>query len=597
MSITRITSDSSLVAIEHHFRVSAGPGAGKTHWLVEHIRNLLHRSNRLSKTRKIACITYTNIAVETILSRLGTSADRIEVSTLHSFLYKHIVKPYASFIAAEFGLSLEDMDGHDDPFVNFRNVKTWIGAHPRKGELAHPYTENQLTKLPDNNEALERWLSSLHYTFDPSNYLNIDSNISAAFYINSKNERRYLNKKCLSILETDLLSYKKLYWARGILFHDDVLFFSHQLIQKFPFILQVLRAKFPYFFIDEFQDTNPIQAAILHQIGQSDTIVGVIGDTAQSIYGFQGAEPEKFNSFNLPEMVNYQIEENRRSTNEIVQILNGIRSDIRQVSYKDETGFQPMIIVGEMADSLRKAKEHCNSERIHSLSRTSIISNAMKREISGVSLNDKLFEELLKKDNPSRSNKYRSMVIIACIKATELAREEKFKDSIKELEKVFKVKTDKTKGKREALKHIQTLIKKYNEFKDGSLYEFYLVVKAEVKSDISSLRSGKARTFYEGHTYQQLSLGVKIVEDTSLHKTIHKAKGDEFNNVLLILKKERDLAFLLNPDLTATNKEAEEQRINYVAVSRAKKRLFVSVPSLQASKQTILSGKFQIERL
>ena len=124
MSITRITSDSSLVAIEHHFRVSAGPGAGKTHWLVEHIRNLLHRSNRLSKTRKIACITYTNIAVETILSRLGTSADRIEVSTLHSFLYKHIVKPYASFIAAEFGLSLEDMDGHDDPFVNFRNVKT-----------------------------------------------------------------------------------------------------------------------------------------------------------------------------------------------------------------------------------------------------------------------------------------------------------------------------------------------------------------------------------------------------------------------------------------------------------------------------------------
>ncbi|MFH1075753.1 MAG: 3'-5' exonuclease, partial [Pseudomonadota bacterium] len=77
----------------------------------------------------------------------------------------------------------------------------------------------------------------------------------------------------------------------------------------------------------------------------------------------------------------------------------------------------------------------------------------------------------------------------------------------------------------------------------------------------------------------------------------HKAKGDEFGNVLLILREEDDLAFLLNPDLTATTKKAEEQRINYVAVSRAKKRLFVSVPSLQASKQTILSGKFQIEIL
>ena len=70
-----------------------------------------------------------------------------------------------------------------------------------------------------------------------------------------------------------------------------------------------------------------------------------------------------------------------------------------------------------------------------------------------------------------------------------------------------------------------------------------------------------------------------------------------FDNVLLILRAESDLAFLLNPDLTAANKEAEEQRIYYVAVSRAKKRLFVSVPSLQASKQKILSGKFQIEIL
>jgi DNA helicase-2/ATP-dependent DNA helicase PcrA len=186
MQVNRITSDSSLTDIEHHFRVSAGPGAGKTHWLVEHIRNVSHHSNRLGKTRKIACITYTNIAVETILSRLGTSADRVEVSTIHSFLYKHIVKPYESFIAAEYGLSIEEMDGHDDTFVNFRNVRNWIESHPRKRELVHPYTENQLIKLPDNNEALQRWLSSLHYVFDSSNGLNINSKEGEAFYINKK---------------------------------------------------------------------------------------------------------------------------------------------------------------------------------------------------------------------------------------------------------------------------------------------------------------------------------------------------------------------------------------------------------------------------
>lgn len=357
----------------------------------------------------------------------------------------------------------------------------------------------------------------------------------------------------MNILETDYLSYKKLYWEKGILLHDDVLFFSYQLIQEFSFILQVLRAKFPYFFIDEFQDTNPIQAAILHQIGQSETIVGIIGDTAQSIYSFQGAEPARFTTFKLPEMADYQMAENRRSTNEIVRVLNEIRSDIQQVSLHNKTGDQPTIIVGEMTDSLRWSKEQCIDEKICSLSRDNITSNAMKREVSGVALNDKLFEELQDKDKPSSSNRYRSKVVIACIKSTELAREGKYKDSIKELEKIFRVKNDKAKGKREALKHIRTLLKKYDDYKNRSLYEFYLVVKTDIKNDISDLRSGAARTFYEGYTYLQLSLCVRIVEDTSAHKTIHKAKGDEFDNVLLILKEESDLEFLLNPDLTATN--------------------------------------------
>jgi len=68
-----------------------------------------------------------------------------------------------------------------------------------------------------------------------------------------------------------------------------------------------------------------------------------------------------------------------------------------------------------------------------------------------------------------------------------------------------------------------------------------------------------------------------------LHRTIHKAKGDEFDNVLVIIKdknnlefnEEKNLSFLLTPDL-----EKEEQRVYYVALSRAKERLFVNIPAL-----------------
>src|SRR5690606_41763511 len=101
MSITTINSDTKIIDIDSHYKVSAGPGAGKTYWLVNHIKNVLHNSDKLFRTRKIACITYTNIAVETILKRLGTSSEQVEVSTIHGFLYKNIVKPYATFIASD----------------------------------------------------------------------------------------------------------------------------------------------------------------------------------------------------------------------------------------------------------------------------------------------------------------------------------------------------------------------------------------------------------------------------------------------------------------------------------------------------------------
>ena len=73
----------------------------------------------------------------------------------------------------------------------------------------------------------------------------------------------------------------------------------------------MLQAKFPYFFVDEFQDTDPIQARILSQIGLKETIIGVIGDKAQSIYGFQGADPNQFSSFALPNVIDYNILNNR----------------------------------------------------------------------------------------------------------------------------------------------------------------------------------------------------------------------------------------------------------------------------------------------
>lgn len=587
--ITPITSDYKLTDIDNNFKVSAGPGAGKTYWLVNHIKNILHNSDKLSITRKVACITYTNTAVETIYKRLGTSSAQVEVSTIHSFLYKHIVKPYVSFIANEYNINISKTDGHDEIKTSFKKISSFIENHPNYSTLRHPYTFNQLTKLQDNKTALINWFDSITYNFNQTNN-DIDISLvrSNAYYIKDDN-RRYLNKICLKALEHNLIEYKKQYWNEGKVSHDDVLFFSFQLLKKFPFISEVLLAKFPYLVIDEFQDSNPIQIELFKILGSKGIKTGVIGDSMQSIYEFQGANHTQFNSFTLPDLRKYTLNENRRSSNEIIDVLNSIRTDISQVKYRNASIEKPIILIGDMTIALQRAKGRCLLEDVQTLSRSNFLSNALKSDINGVGLDSKLLEKLLLAD----SNGNRKYLIHSCIKSIAYAKENKFNDSIKELEKLFNYKNDKLKGKRKALKYITLLLSKHDEYKNGTLMEFTEFLRLNIDSSISKFRKGPIKDFYENNLFNQLSLCVSIPEDLSLHKTIHKSKGDEFKNVLLVLKKETDISFLISPDLENT----EEQRINYVAVSRAENKLFISVPTLSIEKQQALNNLFEIENL
>ncbi|WP_198023104.1 UvrD-helicase domain-containing protein [Paenibacillus zanthoxyli] len=360
--------------------------------------------------------------------------------------------------------------------------------------------------------------------------------------------------------------------------HNDVLFFSYQLLKKYPFILKVLRAKFPYLYIDEFQDTHPLQVEILKLIGAQETIVGIIGDEAQSIFSFQGADPGQFSSFKLPALKEYVMEDNRRSTNSIIDLLNAIRKDIVQQKIRNIQGDIPKLLVGERMAALTWAKKYCNNaEEICSLSRDNPTSNAMRRDFNGQTMNDKLLEELLDVDKSSSNNKYRSKVIASCLKAVEYAREGDIKKAIKEIESLERDIIDADKRRKTAIKSLYLLLEKYDDYRNKPLYDFYLLVKNNVKSEISKLGKGVAATFYETNTYEQLALCVNITEDFSNHKTIHKSKGDEFDNVLIVFDSSDELEVFLNPDL----RKNEEHRICYVALSRARERLFINVPELK----------------
>lgn len=120
LSVAKKLKDSNeRIDISNHFKIVAGPGAGKTTFLINHINHIIEKSDKISDIRKIACITYTNVGVETIVLRLDNSIDYVEVTTIHSFLYLNIVKPYLWVLEGDYEFDFVNIDGHDEIVPTF----------------------------------------------------------------------------------------------------------------------------------------------------------------------------------------------------------------------------------------------------------------------------------------------------------------------------------------------------------------------------------------------------------------------------------------------------------------------------------------------
>ncbi|WP_103107534.1 UvrD-helicase domain-containing protein [Brevibacillus reuszeri] len=545
MDMQLITSNSK-IDIEHHFKVSAGPGAGKTKFLINHIKNVLHNSKRLGRNRKIACITYTNIGVETILKRLGDETDHVEVSTIHSFLFAHIVKPYLYLISDKYDINVMKVDSPYEHIVS-------KGYFSRTDLGMKNVKEQELKRI---FWFIDGELCKLHIKGRKSDHHN------------------------------RLLKYKGFFWEKGIIHYEDVLSFAWEILNKFPDTCRIIRSKFPYFFIDEFQDTNPVQTEIIKLIASKEVIAGVIGDKAQSIYEFQGADVKQFNDFMLPGIISYKIEDNHRSSEKIIELLNAIRKDLVQKSPQKKSGDLPVILIGKPLQALKHAQELVSGGSVTTLSYSNLMANSVRNN-----LEENGGQKWLPIDETYiDSNNDRRKIFISIIKAIEYARLSHYKEAVKELSRHLKM-TDNYNGQKTSLIVIKTMLNDYQEYCNDSLwilYEKVLALGYFQLTKIRESRNGKppsdTENYYKNTLYSNISLHVKIAEDNSLHRTIHKAKGSEFDNVLVIVKgkdgykynEERDLGFLLNPDIHGN----EDHRVYYVASSRAVQNLFICVPEI-----------------
>lgn len=595
-----ITSDCK-IDIDKSFKVEAGPGAGKTHFLINHINNVVQNSNRLRKTGKVACITYTNSAVENIIERLGEKiANHVEVATIHSFLYKHVVKPYCFKLPKELNLNIGKFKNHIDVRLSQHDIRKWIEDGRFSVKLKHPTSKKQiLSRYPNNWQmpALRNWLSSIYTTLDSNRQVIFKADNNKAFVEESiYGNRSRFNNNNLRILEKEILELKKLNWEKGLVDHEDILYFSHILITENPFILEVLKTKFPYIFIDEFQDTNLIQNDLLLKLKKIDCIVGVIGDKVQSIYNFAGANIQIFENFPVDESSHYVIKENRRSTEEIVEFLNALRTDIVQKSESkdknepNEEGSKAVcIIIGDKAKAFKQAEQRIhNNETLVSLSRKNKEANEMKLLGEEIIMDESIQSALYKHD----SDLDRRRMILEFIEVVEYAQDGQIQKAIKLMETILERNIhliNEFNLRNISAQILIDLIEEYDTYSGGSLYDFHQVLyhfferklNDTSKRPMSNLTNrGKVIQFYKKTKYKTVSSSLKLSDDNSSHITIHKSKGKEYKNIFIV-GDDTMSEFLLSPDL-----DKEEHRVRYVAISRAKNNVFIQLNELNEKEES-----------
>lgn len=165
------------------------------------------------------------------------------------------------------------------------------------------------------------------------------------------------------------------YWQRcrtaGAMDFDDLLLYTYLLFDRAEDIRQKYAQRFRYILVDEYQDTNYAQHTIISQLTKDNHHICVVGDDAQSIYSFRGANIDNILHFTrqFPEAETVKLERNYRSTQHIVEASNSIirhnRGQIHKTVYSENAAGEPLTIMPAASDKEEATKVSGTIKRLH----------------------------------------------------------------------------------------------------------------------------------------------------------------------------------------------------------------------------------------
>lgn len=598
----------AVYATEGPYLVIAGAGSGKTRVLVYRVAYLVEKG---INPEEILLLTFTRKAAQEMLRRasliLDSRCQRVSGGTFHSFA-NMILRKYAAALGLTNSFTIMDRSDAEDT-VNL--IRTKLGFNkmekrfPRKAALY-----DVLSKSVNKSESLDRILYSEYPQF-----------IEWADKI----------KK----IHHEYEAYKH---AKLLLDYDDLLVYLKKLLTGHPYICAHLASRYKYIMVDEYQDTNKLQAQIICLLASQRKNIMVVGDDAQSIYSFRGANFK--NIIDFPKIFEgarvIALEENYRSTQPILNMTN-------EIIYSARERFEKKLYTNKPGDTLpvyaEVEDEHAQSRYIADkilalreegielgdiavLFRSGWHSNDLEIELAGRNVpfvkygGQKFVEAAHIKDVLSylrvvynihdQVNWYRLLLLIPKIgpKTAENILEE-----VLTLKKGFYANSEnKIFQKKPQLVSLRELFKKIenNEFSPFDMLqlcrEHYQPLLKEKYDDFNkrlndldslcriaarykSLEQFLTDMALEPPERNIIEAGQKDKDDSPLTlSTIHSAKGLEWHTVFIMYLVEGHLPSYLS--LEDDDAIEEERRLFYVAATRAKENLFLLKPHIDRSPRS-----------
>ena len=277
--------------------VIAGAGSGKTRVLTYRIAYLIEDG---VDPFSILALTFTNKAAREMKTRIskmiGDSNSRsIWMGTFHS-IFARILRTESDYLGYSSNFTIYDTQDAD------RLISSIIKELRLDKELyKYKNIRNRISSLKNNLITVKSYLNNPEL---------VQHDIDSRRPMFGKIYQTYVNR-CFKASAMDF---------------DDLLLKTNELLNRFPEILNKYQNRFKYIHVDEYQDTNHSQYLIVKALADKNENLCVVGDDAQSIYSFRGANIENILNFkkDYPESSIYRLEQNYRSTQNIVDAANSV---------------------------------------------------------------------------------------------------------------------------------------------------------------------------------------------------------------------------------------------------------------------------------